>query len=236
MTPMHATSTRLAERRARERLAAGLVATLFLALAGPASAQLDHHLSLGVTGGHVDIDTVDEPRDLSGFVYGIEGTVSPHSRLYLTGEYRQGWLGAGSEGGPGRRVFSAQGALGVRILPWIMIEGGPRLATIELPLEDRKVLRWRIGIVGRAPLVPDLVSGYASAAGSFAGTGINGFEVPGGGGEVGLVVQPTPTFWARLAYRFDREYLPLGSSQTFQSALLTVGVSAPRIRNEGSTR
>lgn len=112
------------------------------------------------------------------------------------------------------------------------------MSVIELPLEDRKILRWRLGVLAEVALVEGLAKGYASAAGSFAGTGISGVELPegGGGGEVGLLVEPTPHVWARVGYRYDREYLPIGSSQTFESAFLTVGVFMPRHEQEGSIR
>lgn len=199
----------------------------------PATGQTDAQLSMGLSAAYVDLRAQDVDETLGGFLFGVEAGASA-SRFYLRGEYRNGRLGPGSDGGSGRRVTSARAGLGVRLLPWFMVEGGPWISRIELPGEDRNVIRWRVGIVARAPLVRDLVSGYASATGSFAGTGIGLVEIPdGGGGELGLVVEPTDRLWARLGYRFDREYLPLGSSRTSEAVFLTLGVSVPRLQSDG---
>lgn len=221
----------------RTALACALTTALPFVAAWPVAAQTDHQVSLGLTGGYTDVSTLDEPRTLQGILYGVEGMGS-WSRYRISGEYRMGRLEAGSDGGPSRQVRSLRGALGVRVLPWIAIEGGPRMSIVQLPLEDRKILRWRLGVLVEVPLVEGLARGYASAAGSFAGTGISGVELPegGGGGEVGLLVEPTRHLWARIGYRYDREYLPVGSSQTFESAFLTVGVFMPRLEDEGDIR
>lgn len=214
-----------------------LATALLFVATSPVASQGDHQVSLGLTAGYTDVETLDEPRSLQGLLYGVEGVVS-WSRFRLSGEYRMGRLGAGSDAGPSRQVRSFRGAFGVRVLPWIVIQGGPRMSIVQLPLEDRKILRWRLGVLAEVPLVEGLATGYASAAGSFAGTGISGVEIPegGGGGEVGLLVEPTRHLWARIGYRYDREYLPIGSSQTFESAFLTVGVFMPRHEDEGDIR
>lgn len=214
-----------------------LATALLFVATSPVASQGDHQVSLGLTAGYTDVETLDEPRSLQGLLYGVEGVVS-WSRFRLSGEYRMGRLGAGSDDGPSREVRSFRGAFGVRVLPWIVIQGGPRMSIVQLPLEDRKILRWRLGVLAEVPLVEGLATGYASAAGSFAGTGISGVEIPegGGGGEVGLLVEPTRHLWARLGYRYDREYLPIGSSQTFESAFLTVGVFMPRHEDEEDIR
>lgn len=199
-----------------------------------AGAQTDHHLSLGLTAGYSDVRTPDEPRTLQGILYGVEASGS-WSRFRLSGEYRQGRLE--SDDGLGRRVSSLRAAFGVRPLPWIVVEGGPRMSIVQLPLEDRKIVRWRVGVVAEAPLVEDLVTGYASAAGSFAGTGIGGMELPrSGGGEVGLVVEPVSNLWARVGYRYDREYLPLLPSQAFETTFVSIGVFMPRRVDDGENR
>lgn len=221
--------------RARARGVALSTAVVCLAPV-QATAQTDSRLSLGVSAAHVDLRALDASETLEGFLVGIEGSASL-SRFYVAGEYRLGWLGAAEEDGSGRRAVSARAALGVRVFRSIMIEGGPWISKIDLPVEDGDVIRWRLGIAGRLPLVTDLVSGYARAAGSFAGTGINRLEAPAGGlGEVGLVAKPTDSFWVRLGYRVERESFALTSARTSESAFLTVGVSTPRARSDWERR
>jgi hypothetical protein len=217
-------------------LAPPLAAALLLT-ASAAAQVARQQLSLGLTAGYTDVSTLDEPRTLQGILYGVEGMGS-WSRYRVSGEYRVGRLGAGAAGGPSRQVRSLRGSLGVRVLPWIVIEGGPRMSIVQLPLDDREILRWRLGVLAEGTLVDGLATGYASASGSFAGTGISGVELPqgGGGGEVGLLLEPTSYVWARVGYRYDREYLPIGSSQTFEAAFLTVGVFMPRPEDEGDMR
>lgn len=201
-----------------------------------ATAQTDSRLSLGVSAAHVDLRALDASETLEGFLLGIEGSASL-SRYYVAGEYRLGWLGARDDDGSGRRAVSARGVLGVRVFRGVMIEGGPWISKIDLPVEDADVIRWRLGIAGRVPLVTDLVSGYARAAGSFAGTGISRLEAPAGGlGEVGLLAEPTDSFWARLGYRVERESFALTSARTSESAFLTLGVSIPRARSDWERR
>lgn len=224
-------------RRARRALMAAVLPTALLCMAGSRiEAQTDHHLSLALTAGYSDVSTPDEPRTLQGILYGVEASTS-WSRFRLSGEYRQGRLESGDGDGLGRRVSSLRGAFGVRVLPWIVLEGGPRMSIVQLPLDDRKIVRWRIGVIAEAPLVADMVTGYASAAGSFAGTGIGGMELPrSGGGEVGLVVEPVSNLWARIGYRYDREYLPLVPSQSFETTFVSIGVFMPRRVDDGENR
>lgn len=213
-----------------------LAALLCIAGSTHVEAQTDHHLSLALTAGYSDVSTPDEPRTLQGILYGVEASTS-WSRFRLSGEYRLGRLESGDGDGLGRRVSSLRAAFGARVLPWIVIEGGPRMSIVELPLEDRKIVRWRVGVIAEAPLVADLVTGYASAAGSFAGTGIGGMELPrSGGGEVGLVVEPVSNLWARVGYRYDREYLPLLPSQAFETTFVSIGVFMPRRVDDGENR
>lgn len=216
-----------------------LLVLAILTLAHPAStaAQSDAPLALGLTAAWVDMETLSTSESLSGVLYGLE-VDGAYDRYRASAAYQHGWLGSGAPGVSGRRVTTLRGALGVRVRPWLTLEGGPSLSVVDLPDDDRHILRWRIGALGAAPLVTDLVDGYASASASVAGTGIRGVSVPmdGGAGEIGLLIEPLPALWARLGYRYEREYLDLGWSQTFQTAFLTVGVAIPRVRNEEHRR
>lgn len=180
------------------------------------------------TGVHMSGGT-PAPQTLTGTLYGAEARLSLW-RLYLTGEYRQGWLAPDEGQAPDSRHLSARAAFGVRLLSWLAVEGGPLLERIGQPAGDQQLVRWRIGAVLGAPLITDLATGYVSFAGSVAGTGVEGVAMPApsGGGEIGIIVAPEGSpVWARLTYRLDREHLSFSRSRSVETVLVTLGVSVP---------
>jgi hypothetical protein len=128
-------------------------------------------------------------------------------------------------------VWSARGRLGVRVLPWVVIAAGPSVSTVGSPGGNRQIVRWRVEGLGSLPLIPDVMSAFASIGGSVAGTDVQqAMPMEGGGGEVGLLLAPEGRpIWARIGYRLDREFLLPGTSQTIETGYLSIGLSAPRV-------
>lgn len=215
-------------------LAVGFAVALpaMLALPNAVGAQTPEWLAIGVSAAHTEVSMngLGQGREaLAGTLFGIEGRGSLW-RLDTRGEYRQGRLDVDGTGTTAR-VVSVRGTFGVRVLPWIGIAGGPRFTRIGSPAGNRDVLRWRVEMVGTAPLVSGYVDGFASVAGSVAGTDVDGFSpMQGGGGELGLLFAPPGRpLWASLGFRMDRESLPDGAFQIVETAYLSVGLSAPRL-------
>jgi hypothetical protein len=194
------------------------------------SAQMGERLSLGVTGAYAQLRTKwlgAEDETLAGPLLGIEGRASQW-HLHARGEYRQGRLEADGPLGSSR-VISARAALGVQLLPWLVLSAGPRLWRVELDSGDRNVLRWGVELHGSAPLIVGLATGYASLGTSVAGTAIDrAVALRSTGGEVGVFVGGLARpLWARLGYRMDREHLSSGSFHAVETTYLAVGVSVP---------
>lgn len=211
-----------------------LAATLALAPLAPAQAQEGDWVAIGLTSAWSDISMHGYggggEESLDGMLYGVEARGS-FWRLWVGGEYRQGRMWQDHLRGARTRVISARGSVGISVLPWMAVTAGPHLSRVGTPAGDRQIVRWRLGTVLTVPLVGDLLQGVASVAGSVAGTAAEGagFAGSGGGGEVGLRIEPLGRpIWARLGYRVDREYLQLDRSHHIQTAFLTVGVSIPR--------
>lgn len=213
----------------------GALVALWLAVALPTTASAQPHEWVAL-GGTVSVEDIRMegfgigPEKLTGLLYGVEGRAT-WWRLYAQGEFRQGRLAQDHLDGSSTRVVSARASVGVRVLPGIVVAGGPRWSSVGTPGGTRRILRWRAEVIGNAPLIPHLASGFASVAGSVAGTdvdGLAGFE--GGSGEVGLLVAPAERpVWARIGYRLERELLLFGSSHTAETAFLSIGVSVPRL-------
>jgi len=199
---------------------------LTTALPGRVAGQTENRFFLGLSAARTQLHIFERLGDAGGFLYGVEGGGS-FWRMRVRGEYRLGSV-APDPSGDHVDVSSARALLGVELLPWMAIEGGPRYTAVRLTEGTRRVLRWRIGLAGDVPMIPRRMSGFYAAGGSFAGTDIGGVGVPGGGGEIGLEVMPNGSSWIRLGYRLDREYLSAGPSQTFQTAFLTLGISMTR--------
>jgi hypothetical protein len=203
-----------------------------LLLPSTVAAQADEWIGVGGTLALEDIRMEgfgNGDEKLTGLLYGVEGRIS-WWRVYAQGEFRQGRLSQDHLDGSSARAVSARASVGLKVLPGVVIAAGPRWSSVGTPDGTRRILRWRAELIGRAPLIPDVASGFATLSGSVAGTdvdGLAGFE--GGGGEVGLLVAPTGRpVWARVGYRLERESLLFGSSHTAETAFLSVGVSVPR--------
>lgn len=231
-----------ARSRRRRESAWVIAAGLSCVLAGPAGAQSPEWAAIGLSAAWQDIRMfgygAGGEESLDGMLYGVEARAS-FWRLRASGEYRQGRLWQHHLAGADTRVISARASLGVQLFDWVALVGGPLVTRVGTPAGDRQTVRWRIGTALSVPLVGDLVEGFATVAGSVAGTAVEGVIVPesGGGGEVGLVIAPEGRpVWARLGYRVDREYMHVDESQTIETAFLTVGVSIPRIPRARSAR
>jgi hypothetical protein len=214
-----------------------VVGALLCVLATPVDGQSPEWAAIGLSAAWHDIRMfgygTGGEESLDGMLYGVEASAS-FWRLRASGEYRQGRLWQHHLAGADTRVISARASLGVQLFPWVALVGGPLVTSIGTPAGDRRTIRWRVGTALSVPLVGDLVNGFATFAGSVAGTAVQGVIVPesGGGGEVGLMIAPEGRpVWARLGYRVDREYLQVDQSQTIETAFLTLGVSIPRARS-----
>lgn len=196
-------------KRARPLLS---VAGAFASIACSASAgnaqAVDGH-ALGARAAYADVRFVsaDEgDRTLGGILLGVEGRAS-WLRLQLDVQYMQGRVRGSGPVSEGADIRVAQGLVGIRVLPWVVLHGGPRFLETGMSGGERHTLRWQAGASVSVPLVRDWVHGFGSAVGSVAGSELDPRPYTGQGGiTVGFTLTPAGLpAWASVGYRMDKE-------------------------------
>jgi len=188
------------------------IAGAFAAIACSTSAgnaqAVDGH-AVGARAAYADVRLVsaDEgDRTLGGILLGAEGRAS-WRRLQIGLQYMQGRVRGSGPVSEGADIGVAQGLVGIRVLPWVVLHGGPRFLETGTSGGERHTLRWQAGASVSVPLVRDWVHGFGSAVGSVAGSELDPRPYTGRGGvTVGFTVTPAGLpAWASVGYRMDKE-------------------------------
>jgi hypothetical protein len=173
------------------------------------NAQAVDGYALGARAAYADVRLVsaDEgDRTLDGILLGAEGRASWRT-LQMDVQYMQGRVRGSEPVSEGADIRVAQGLVGIRVLPWVVLHAGPRFLETETSGGERHTLRWQAGASVSVPLVRDWVHGFGSAVGSVAGSELDPSPYTGRGGvTVGFTLTPAglPT-WASVGYRMDKE-------------------------------
>jgi hypothetical protein len=196
-------------KRARLSLCiAGAYAAIACSTSAVDAQAVEGH-ALGVRAAYADVRLVsaDEgDRTLGGILLGAEGRASWRT-LQMDVQYMQGRVRGSGPGSDGADIRVAQGLVGIRVLPWVVLHAGPRFLETETSGRVRSTLRWQAGASVSVPLVRDWVHGFGSAVGSVAGSELDPQPYTGRGGvTVGFTLTPAglPT-WASVGYRMDKE-------------------------------
>jgi hypothetical protein len=188
-------------------IAAALAAIACSTSAGSAQAVDGHAVGARAAYADVSLVSADEgDRTLGGILLGAEGRAS-WRRLQIDVQYMQGRVRGSEPVSEGADIRVAQGLVGIRVLPWVVLHAGPRFLETGTSGGERHTLRWQAGASVAVPLVRDWVHGFGSAVGSVVGSELDPRPYTGlGGVMVGVTLTPAglPT-WASVGYRMDKE-------------------------------
>jgi len=208
---------------------------LFAGLAFPLEGQLFRGTSIEVIGGATELVLIEEAQFqnllLRGAAYGAEG------RLVIGwGELEGRYLASvlnGPRPGTGGDLHEGEAHGGVRVLPWMRIEGGARVRGLLNAAGTRRLVVWSMGGSVRAPLVRDI----AWASGRYSHTiggrsNARGAVERGRRVEVGLSVEPPGAMgFASVTYRLDRDNFVEGTrwtaAESAERIVVSLGLRVP---------
>jgi len=145
---------------------------------------------------------------LSGAVFGGEASLAV-GRVRLAASYRQGNVNPDGGTTQSRTLVEGGATLGVRLLDWLTLGGGPRARTyVFIAGGTQRWLFWELRARAEGMFIGSSVSGYAELWRALSAD----VSVPetvdrAQGGEAGMVIRVSRRIDARLAYRLDHAAL-----------------------------
>ncbi len=211
---------RVSARRARSlrsllAAAAALLETLVL-LPGAALAQQGPSAKAGrrpieiaatmlsITHEHIGSGPVS-PR-LRGFAVGATGRLRVRW-LELDVAYAQGSLHPPGDAAVRRSYVEGSVDVGVRAVPWLLVEAGPDAYEIRAPVQ-RRIQAWKMGARVDFPILHRWARAFVLLAADVGGNaGPEGSLASGTLTEVGLRATPPGPVWIEASYGIDRDRL-----------------------------